>query len=810
MQRLAFGIGLIAFNTLMVELLLTRVFDVILYPNIGYMIITSALFAFGLAGIYTTLRPLPDAGAVPTRLWWLSTGMAVSLLVIRPALNAIPFHYDAIAAQPLFQLACFLAVYFLITMPFLLAGLIFALVFTTHARHIQVLYFWDLAGAAIGSVALIPLLLPIGPGGGLLVAAGVALAAAVMFVPWRPRSLVPAALAALLVVTPFLLPGYLVFVEHKADRGLRDARAQGRSEVVRWDPISKVEVIDIGPVKNIVYDGGSQSSFIYPFDGQFPRLRRELGIAAERNDEGGFLRNFWQRGVLASHWMLEGSARRVLVIGSAAGQEIRAALAFGAGDIDAVEMVGEVIDLGRNEYSFYNGQVLNHFQVNAVHGEGRAFLRAADQPYDIIQIFSNHSTSSVAAGAGAMDPTYLLTADAFEEYFEGLDRDGILHMNHHIYPRIITTAALGWARLGRTDFRRHVVVVMRYPIEIDSLPTVLVKMTPWTESEMRRLRDLYSLEPGREAHYEIVEDPLDPRGSYLPPEFYSGALPAEIVEQAGYRIVPTTDDRPYFNFIRRRLSANPVDRQGFVRPEVAYLLNSQVERGGGIPMDVVHLIVTGVVSLVFALVFIGVPLAFSRVGREPWRGKASTLVYFSCLGAGFIILELTFIQKLWKFIGYPLYTYAIVLFTLLLAAGLGSLSSPRLRVLPTERWHLPFVGTLLYGGFFLVTHQFLFDAALGLPVSLRMLIAGLYLFPIGFFMGMAFPLGVLCVERRSRAAVAWAWGMNGLFTVVGGLASVLLSIYLGFTITEVIALGIYGIALLALSRLVPSKGKAAA
>ena len=346
---------------------------------------------------------------------------------------------------------------------------------------------------------------------------------------------------------------------------------------------------------------------------------------------------------------------------------------------------------------------------------------------------------------------------------------------------------------------------MRYPIEIDTLPTVLVKMTPWTESEMRRLRDLYSLEPGQEAHYEIVEDPLDPERSFLPPEFYSGALSAEIIGQAGYRIVATTDDRPYFNFIRRRLNESPVDPQRFVRPEIAHLLNSQVERGGGIPMDVIHLFVTGVVSLAFAFVFILVPLVFSRVGRDPWPGKASTLVYFSCLGAGFIILELTFIQKLWKFIGYPLYTYAIVLFTLLLAAGLGSLSSPRLRVLPAGRWPLPFVGTLACGVFFLVTHEWLFDAALGLPVSLRMLIAGLYLFPIGFFMGMAFPLGVLCVERRSPGAVAWAWGMNGLFTVIGGLASVLLSVFLGFTVTELIALGIYGIALLALSRLVPPK-----
>ena len=98
-------------------------------------------------------------------------------------------------------------------------------------------------------------------------------------------------------------------------------------------------------------------------------------------------------------------------------------------------------------------------------------------------------------------------------------------------------------------------------------------------------------------------------------------------------------------------------------------MNSQIERGGGLPMDVIHLIVTGAISVIFAGVFIGVPLVFSRVGRTRWPGMASTLVYFSCLGAGFIILELTFIQKFMKFIGYPLYTYSLVLFTLLLAAG---------------------------------------------------------------------------------------------------------------------------------------------
>ncbi len=805
MTRLAFGIGLIAFNTLMVEILLTRVFDVIMYPNVGYMIITGALFAFGVAGIYATLKPLPSLDVVPDRLRWCSLGMAGSLLVIRPALNAIPFHLGQIAQQPLFQLACFLAMYLLITVPFFLAGLIFVRAFEAYARRIQTLYCWDLAGAAVGSVALIPLLLPIGPGGALLWAASIGLVASVAFVPWRRKSLVPLGFAAALVMTPVLLPEYLDFVEHKMDRGLRVAREENRSELVRWDPISKVEVIDLGSVKNIVYDGGSQGSFIYPFDGDYERLRSGLELAARENVEGGFLRHFWQRGVVASHWMRAGSARRVLVIGSAAGQEIRAALAFGAGHVDAVELVEEVIALGRNEYRHYNGGVLNHFQVNAVHGEGRAFLRAADQLYDIIQIFSNHSSSSVAAGAGAMDPTYLLTAEAFEEYFVGLRDDGILHINHHVYPRIVTTAALGWQRLGRTDFQRHVVVVMRYPIEIDTLPTVLIKMTPWTEAEMERLRALYSIRPGEEQYYEIVEDPLDREGSYLAPDFYSGALPAELVARVGYRITPTTDDRPYFKFFRRHLRRVEPDDENFVRVEIAQLLNTQIDQGGGIPMDVAHLVVAGVTALAFAAGFVGIPLVFSRVGREPWPGKASTLVYFSCLGAGFIMLELTFIQRFWKFIGYPLYTYAIVLFTLLLAAGLGSLSSERLRVVPAGRWWLPFAGTVSYGLFFLVVHEWMLDLTMGLPIGWRALIAATSLVPIGFFMGMAFPLGILSVEGRSRGAVAWAWGMNGLFTVVGGLASVLLSIYFGFTVTELLAMGLYVAAFAALSRIVPPR-----
>jgi len=53
---------------------------------------------------------------------------------------------------------------------------------------------------------------------------------------------------------------------------------------------------------------------------------------------------------------------------------------------------------------------------------------------------------------------YLQTAEAYQEYFSHLTADGVLHINHYAYPRMITTAALAWKRMGRTDFARHVAV----------------------------------------------------------------------------------------------------------------------------------------------------------------------------------------------------------------------------------------------------------------------------------------------------------------------------------------------------------------
>ena len=94
----------------------------------------------------------------------------------------------------------------------------------------------------------------------------------------------------------------------------------------------------------------------------------------------------------------------VLVIGSAGGQEIKAALMYGASHVDGVELVDAVVELGKTTYAQYIGDLFHHPKVNVQVGEGRSYLRASQEKYDIIQIFSNHTSSSTGSGTGAMTP----------------------------------------------------------------------------------------------------------------------------------------------------------------------------------------------------------------------------------------------------------------------------------------------------------------------------------------------------------------------------------------------------------------------
>src|SRR6185437_7406795 len=219
------------------------------------------------------------------------------------------------------------------------AGYILIAIFSEYAAKIQRLYFWDLVGAGLGTVLVIPFILMIGPGGLIVVAAALALLAAALFTESRGATRGYIVAAVVIAAIPAVRgQNYIDFTYHMDKRGIVTAVKEGRDELVRWDPISKIDVLDetftpetatpwhkSGDRKAIEYDGGNQTSYFYKFDGNLKALRDLMEADRSKVNE-----HFWQIGVLASHYLKRDTNHSVLVIGSAGGQETKASLIYGA------------------------------------------------------------------------------------------------------------------------------------------------------------------------------------------------------------------------------------------------------------------------------------------------------------------------------------------------------------------------------------------------------------------------------------------------------------------------------------------------
>src|SRR4051812_24166235 len=159
-RRTYVAVFIVALVSLATEILLTRIFDVLLWHNVSFVVISCAVFGLALGGLRDVLAPPPEGTA---HLDHLILAFAVSVWAIPPLLNAIPFSLDAARIRPLAQLLWFALLYLVLLAPFFFAGWSICRIFSSASRDIQRLYGIDLAGAALGTIVLFPLLRPLGP-----------------------------------------------------------------------------------------------------------------------------------------------------------------------------------------------------------------------------------------------------------------------------------------------------------------------------------------------------------------------------------------------------------------------------------------------------------------------------------------------------------------------------------------------------------------------------------------------------------------------------------------------------------------------
>ena len=176
------------------------------------------------------------------------------------------------------------------------------------------------------------------------------------------------------------------------------------------------------------------------------------------------------------------------------------------------------------------------------------------------------------------------------------------------------------------------------------------------------------------------------------------------------------------------------------------------------------------------------------------------MAYFALLGLGFIIIEISLLQRFILFLGHPSYALTVVLFTLLAGGGLGSLLSRSVKV-PMKGAALACTAvgamSMIYG----VWLPRIFVWALSWPVEARIGLALVLLLPLGVIMGIPLPAAVKSLGKRRSDDLAWAWAINGATSVFGSVLATVLAITFGFTVTAVVGGVAYALASIMARRL---------
>jgi spermidine synthase len=763
-RRVFAALGLIAGATLLLEVTLIRLLSVALWYPFAYMGLSTAMLGFGGAAVVVSLSSRVRAWPVEDTLRWAAVAFCLSTVLGYPLWNSLPVDPMSLG-HDLRQLLWMPLLLILITLPFACAGLFVSRTFAAWSEASPYLYGADLGGATAGVIAFVILLPTLGGPGTLFAAGGAAAVAALLLHHGTlPSRLGLAAVAAVLLASAAEVERWLPLriTENKL-LGTEEARRLPRGSV--WSPSSTIDVIAankrVDPV--VVIDGGTAMTRV-------PRLRRNVPVPEPH-------------GLRALAYRVS-PGRSTLVVGSGGGVEVAAAIGAGSERVLALEIDGAINRLVRGRLDGTLGGLFRRPEVELITAEARSYLAAHHERFDVVVAF--HTISNAATGTGAMSlaENYLLTVEALELLLGRLSDQGVLVMSRPEpqLGRLAATVAAAWPFL--TDVREHVAVVTQTQARPDFLGTMVITRTPM---DLRQMEALRGETPGRVAYLPdssgdsqdffaaaLAWDQEDARERALEAAAHLGYVPATLT--------PATDNRPFFNLHRpwRELGMDDF------RTVLASGVRSR-ERLEDLPVGQVAILLLLLEAILLAFLFVLPPaLALRRAGVGRRRALSAGF-YFAALGFGFITVEVVLIQAMTRIVGEPGWSMVAVLATLLAASGGGSaLFAGRLKWSPARGSVAALAAALAVA--FLVPAAV--DTAAGWSFAARVAAVVLLVTPIGMLLGAPFSAGLRCIHRDDM--VAWAWALNGLLSVGGSIAALILGSSVGFLAAAALAALAYG------------------
>ncbi len=763
------GIFLTSFSLLAFEITLIRLLSVLLLYHFVFAVVSLALLGLGVGGIFVYFfRPQIPGG--DNRFGFLALfASLISLSIPLSIILMVQIGYiGAIRDNILFY--CFL-----LFIPFFFAGVLLAEVFRMFPAISARIYGADLVGAAIGSLGVILVLDVLGGINTCFLLGVVASVAALLFalkiLRKNIRRVIMATFSFLMVsllLGANLIGSYLPNIPVIGTNPVKDIHQalygpsfSGKIIETRWSAFGRTDLVEFSsrPEQMEIYIDGTAGMPMYQFSGEFDRPSSILD-SLKYNFTGYFPFFFLE----------EEERNNALVIGSGGGRDILLTLMGGVGQVTAVEVNKDLVDIVQ-EYAWYNGGIYTDFEnVTVVVDEGRNFLKRQKEKYDIIMLSLPVTQTSRSLEGYALTENFLFTTDSINDYLEHLTDEGRLVVVTHDDLTTWRLLSISLAALNERGISNTAALNQIYLLGLgsaDMYPVFVLKKTPFEPAQV-----LLRHEKMRQLGY-------DPLLSYFPYITQPGMVNPVLVDLASGKI--TFDD------IKKGLAKElGIDIRPVTDNSPFYY---KIDVGLPPPVSLVLWL-----SIIMMLLVLLVPPSYWK-WRSP-RGQAcpkskvssnqsllKSVVLFSMLGIGFMLVEISLIQRFMLYLGQPVLSMAVLLFSLLVGAGIGSLYSGRFA---SEKIIKGITVASLSIVVMVAIYTFLlpliFNQLLGLDLAIRLLAMVVMLIPLGFLMGFPFPLGIrLLKEMKIEKYIPWMWGINGVGSVLGSVMTIAVAINFGFT-----------------------------
>ena len=737
------SIFFISVSLFIYQVVLTRLYSVVFSYHYVFLITSLAILGLGIGSIlaYKLRKKVKKVSPKEKASKQSLNQEDIKEQVVKGSIILAASYIIVFALNYLLPNVSSLLIYIILgTIPFLIGGYLYSILFTEFSGISGKLYFADLIGSGAGSVVVLSLLNNAGMFRTVVALSIIALVTALILPATNIKIRVLGYVLPLILIAGFLLPEQYISSIEKNFNGilnnpkktigrLEESGMSPRIVFSKWNAFSRTDVIEITeePDEMILTIDGAANAPMYKFDGDIESLEKF-------KTDSGFLP------------FTVGNSSKTLLIGPGGGRDVLYALAGGSKDITAVEINTASIDAVK-AFGEYNGNIYNRPEVKVYGEDGRSFVRRSKDKYDLI--FLSLVMTNASQGMGyALSENYIYTVEAMGDYLDHLNDNGkiafLVHDEEDLSKMVATAIqALEYEGIPEKDAPKYISVFTKYmPQEHGGAqlhnPIVIIKNEPFSEAESIKLVET------AEKNGSV---PL-----YTPLVYEQGVLShikeahislADYLEGARTNVTPATDNSPYFyNF------------------------------GKGIPVTLVFILL----AVIIGSIVLFAPFAIKVGNFKP-------TMYFSLLGIGFMMIEIPLIQKFILYLGHPSLAFTYVLAALLVGCGLGGyLSSNKLFNRTLKAFYLPPVMVAIVNIILLLSLGIVLQSTSTFNITGRIIVAALIVLLQGFFMGMPFPRGLKLIgESGKNDIVPVMWGVNGVTSVIGSVLSIILSMSVGFT-----------------------------